>query len=96
MRGRGVVLPEGSGIEGERVLNMAKNTKVNNSFPSLALWCAHCHLPLERTDPGVVRQWRLFVLPAPNPALFACSAVCEGEVRRMAYVLAGESGEREG
>jgi hypothetical protein len=37
----------------------------------------------------------MFILAKPHPVLLACSSVCEGEVRRMAYILAGESGERD-
>lgn len=57
--------------------------------------CAHCALPVTATEPGVVRQWRLFVLPHPYAPMLACSAACEGVTRRMAHVMAAEAGERD-
>jgi hypothetical protein len=62
---------------------------------AITLRCAHCMQDVQHSDAGVVRQWRMFILAKPHPVLLACSSVCEGEVRRMAYILAGESGERD-
>lgn len=53
--------------------------------------CRHCGHVIGPPPPGQVRQWRLFAMPAPLESFWACSAICEGAVRRECYALLAQT-----